>query len=154
MLHTSVQWIQREQDLGEQLNQAVHQGQGAQFQYLLALLSPEATDWQETQIAEEQPAWQPPFPVGVKRPLYMSAEQYQRSLKQYQQASRQDRFLYDCLDPMALVAAEQEQAFPDLVQENIPHWVRARQYPKKASPYTEADLVDLLDQLHAQTVTS
>lgn len=146
---TAVNWILREQDIGVNLNAALHTSEPSRFRFLLASLSPHATDWQnKTEKQPEQP-WHAPFPVGVQRPLYANEHDWQRSPTALASHSFLDWFLHDCLDPEALVASAEEVKIPAVLTANSPHWLLAREQQRAESSLQEADLVDLLDQVHA-----
>ncbi len=146
---TAVNWIQREQDIGVNLNTALHTSEPLRFRFLLASLSPHAPDWQTKPTPTSATPWVAPFGVGVQRPLYASERDWQRSPTALASQSFNNWFLHDCLAPEALVASAEEVNLPSALQANTPHWLLARDNERNRQPLQESDLVDLLDQLHA-----
>lgn len=146
---TAVNWIQREQDIGVNLNTALHTSEPSRFRFLLASLSPHAPDWQDKPTPTTAKPWVAPFGVGVQRPLYASERDWQRSPTALASHSFMDWFLHDCLAPEALVASSKEIKIPPELQASTPHWLLARDHERNSPPLQESDLVDLLDQVHA-----
>ncbi|WP_157980711.1 VC2046/SO_2500 family protein [Aliidiomarina taiwanensis] len=144
-----VQWVHKEQDFAEPLSAALHAPQGAKFRLMLASLSPHAPDWQPPPTAHEETAWSPPFAVGVQRPLYASKEEAERQTPTLTEQTFLDWFLTDCLRPAPLVSSTEQVVLPSIVQQSLPHWLVAREQERAESGLREADLVDMLDQLHA-----
>lgn len=145
---TAVNWIQREQDIGVNLNAALHKSEPSRFRFLLASLSPHAPDWQTKPAATPTKPWVAPFGVGVQRPLYARKRDWQESPTALANHSFMDWFLHDCLNPEALVASTEEVKVPPALQASIPHWLLARDNERSNPPLQEADLIDLLDQVH------
>lgn len=145
----AVNWIQREQDIGVNLNTALHTREPSRFRFLLAALSPHAPDWQEPRKKEPTTSWVAPFSVGVQRPLYASERDWLRQPTEIASQSFLDWFLQDCLDPEALVASSAEIKLPTVIKENSPHWLLARDNQRSDTVLEEADLVDMLDKLHS-----
>ncbi len=146
---TAVNWIQREQDIGVNLNAALHTSDPSRFRFLLAALSPHAPDWQNLPAGKPSETWIAPFSVGVQRPLYASQRDWLRQPAALATHSFLDWFLQDCLDPEALVSSSNEVKLAPAIKANTPHWILARANERTQKPLQEADLVDLLDQVHA-----
>ena len=146
-------WIQNERDIGVNLNAALHTQEPSRFKFLLACLSPYVHDGVDSKSKEgETEPWQPPFSVGVKRPLAADSEHSDRQREVNFGASRIDWMLNDCLNPEPLALLDDSKRVPGYVRTNVPHWVTARAQQREANTLTEADLVDVLDQLHQKAV--
>ncbi|WP_113906164.1 VC2046/SO_2500 family protein [Aliidiomarina celeris] len=146
-------WIQNERDLGVELNSALHTQEPSRFKFLLASLSPYVYDATvPARESESQVDWQPPFAVGVKRPVAAQSEDFRAQPSEWFHQSRALWFLQDCLAPEPLAVANDSKRIPGYVQTNVPHWVSARNSERPQPELHEADLVDMLDQLHQKAV--
>src|SRR5690554_3182677 len=143
------QWVQKEQDFADGFSSVLHAEQRAKFHLMLASLSPHVPDWQEPQATEQTTSWVPPFSVGVQRPLYATETMQKQRSGSLHEKSFMDLFLADCLQPEPFVPSTEQVTLPAWVKASLPHWVLARQQTKKESTLREADLVDMLDQVHA-----
>lgn len=157
----AVNWLQSELDLGVKLNTALQTNEPSRFRFLLAALSPHVTDQpfkQKNTTAEK--TWVPPFQVGVQRPLYSLQSSANNSQEKATQTRPlltdwQDKFLQDCLAPEPLVAAAKPEALPHWLKESLPSWRQnqfnqAAQQEQTGSGFQEADLIDLLQEIHGQ----
>lgn len=147
---SAINWIQREQDVGINLNAALHTNEPSRFRLLLASLSPHPSDWVDPPQEPDKTTWIPPFMVGVQRPLFASDRDYKREPGKRLRSGYLDWLLTDCLDPEALVGRDGPETLPGVVLDNTPHWLRARDQERSEVKLQESDLVDLLDSIHGQ----
>lgn len=113
-----------ELQLGQSLNQAVHEGRRGDFALLLAMLSPDVED--QPWVADALPSatqtidWRRRFELPRARPLQadaMSAERAVAITATVQQGDLTTARLLDCLDPEPLL--RQQYALDPLVWENM-----------------------------------
>lgn len=112
-----------ELQLGQNLNQAIHEGRRSDFGLLLAMLSPDVQDqpWVADRLPEAPASkdWRQHFSLPPVRPLECDAHSLERMAAYHQAAEQGEQAacrLLDCLNPEALIR-EQYQLDPQVLDD-------------------------------------
>ena len=138
-----------ELQLGQNLNQAIHEGRRSDFGLLLALLSPDVQDqpWVADRLPEAPASkdWRQHFSLPAARPLECDEQSPDRMAAYHQAAAQGGQAacrLLDCLHPEALVI-EQYQLDPQVL-DDMPLLAREKYLLAREGQRTQHGALDTL----------